>query len=108
MNNEPRLLIHQFSNSLILSAFGGVNLGNSYLSNQFNLGNLWLKNQSIKNNKLCKTNPISEMPKMNLNPSLTKYYGDKSGLLTMEKQSQTNPIQTQSNPIKPNFSRLSN
>jgi len=47
MNHEPRFLIHQFSNSLILSAFGVVNLGNIYLSNLFNLGNLWLKiNQS--------------------------------------------------------------
>jgi hypothetical protein len=50
MNHEPRFLIHQsskdgehvepFSSSLILSAFGGVNLGNIYLSNQLNLGNL--------------------------------------------------------------------
>jgi len=47
MNNEPQFLIHQFSNSLILSAFGSVNLGNIYLSNQFNLGNRWLRfNQS--------------------------------------------------------------
>jgi len=44
MNYEPQFLIHQFSNSLIHSAFSG--------------------NRSIKNNKLCKTNPISEMPKM--------------------------------------------
>jgi len=31
----------------VFFAFGSVNLGNIYLSNQFNLGNLWLKiNQS--------------------------------------------------------------
>jgi hypothetical protein len=65
MNNEPQFLILQsskdgepacteqgrsvepFSNSLILSAFGSVNLGSIYLGNQFNLGNLWLRiNQS--------------------------------------------------------------
>jgi len=47
MNHEPKSPIHQFFNSLILSDFGVVNLGNIYLSNLFNLGNLWLKlNQS--------------------------------------------------------------
>jgi hypothetical protein len=49
------------------------------------------ENLSIKNNKLCKTNPISEKPKMNLNHYKTKHYDNKSGLLTMEKQTQTKP-----------------
>jgi hypothetical protein len=40
---------------------------------------------------LFKTNPISEKPKMNLNHSITKDYENKSGLLTMEKQTQTKP-----------------
>ena len=47
--------------------------------------------QSIKNEQLCKTNPISAKPKMNLNFYSTKYYENKSGLLTMEKQTQSNP-----------------
>jgi hypothetical protein len=51
---------------------------------------------SIKNNKLCETKPIYEEPKMTLNHYITKDYENKSGLLTMEKQTQTNPN-------KPNF-----
>jgi len=47
---------------------------------------------SIKNNKLCKTKPIYEEPKMTLNHYITKDYENKSGLLTREKQTQTNPI----------------
>ena len=46
---------------------------------------------SIKNNKLCKTNPISEKQKMNLSSYTTKTYGNKSRLLTMAKQTQSNP-----------------
>jgi hypothetical protein len=49
------------------------------------------ENVSIKNNKLCKTNPISEESKMNLTHYMTKEYENKSGLLTMEKQTQSNP-----------------
>jgi len=41
--------------------------------------------------KLFKTNPISGKPKMNLNHYITKDYENKSGLLTMEKQTQSNP-----------------
>jgi hypothetical protein len=51
-----------------------------------------VKNFSIKNNKLCKTNPISEKQKMNLSSYTTKTYGNKSRLLTMAKQTQSNPI----------------
>ena len=47
---------------------------------------------SIKNNKLCKTKPISEKPKMNLYSYTTKTYDNKSGLLTMEKQTPSKPI----------------
>ena len=47
--------------------------------------------RSIKNNKLCKTNPIYEMSEMNLTPCLTMNYDNKSALLTMEKQTQSNP-----------------
>jgi hypothetical protein len=50
-----------------------------------------VKNQSIKNNKLCETNPISEKQKMNLNPCSAKDYENKSPLLKMAKQTQSNP-----------------
>jgi len=50
-----------------------------------------VENQSIKNNKLCETKPISEKPKMNATLCGKKDYENKSGLLTMPKQSQTNP-----------------
>jgi hypothetical protein len=35
---------------------------------------------------------------MNLSPSIAKNYDNKSGLLPMEKQSQTKPIQSQNKP----------
>jgi len=54
--------------------------------------------RSIKNNKLCETNPISKRPKMNLTFYSTKNYDNKSGLLTMEKQTQNKPNQTQFYP----------
>jgi hypothetical protein len=60
MNHEPQFLIHQFSNSLILSAFGGVNLGSIYLGNQFNLGNLWLR---INQSKITNYAKQSQFPK---------------------------------------------
>ena len=50
------------------------------------------KAESINIEWLCKTNPIPEKPKMNLNFYSTKDYENKSGLLTMEKQTQSNPI----------------
>jgi hypothetical protein len=50
------------------------------------------QNVSIKNNKLCETNPISERPKTNLTHYKIKDYDNKSGLLTMGKQTQSNPI----------------
>jgi hypothetical protein len=49
------------------------------------------ENVSIKNNKLCKTNPISEESEMNLKHYMTKDYKNKSGLLKVEKQTQSNP-----------------
>jgi len=48
--------------------------------------------QSIKNNKLCKTNPISKKPKMNLTFYSTKDYENKPRLRTPGKQTQSNPI----------------
>jgi hypothetical protein len=47
---------------------------------------------SIKNNKLCKTNPISKKPKMNLTIYLTKDYGNETATSNAEKQTQSNPI----------------
>jgi hypothetical protein len=47
--------------------------------------------RSINIERLCKTNPISKKLKMNLNHYITKDYENKSGLLTMEKQTQSNP-----------------
>ena len=38
----------RISDLLLHFAFGSVNLGNIYLSNQFNLRNLWLKNGQSK------------------------------------------------------------
>jgi hypothetical protein len=43
-------------------------------------------------NKLCKTKPIPQKPKMNLTPYITESYGNKPEISAMEKQSQTNPI----------------
>jgi hypothetical protein len=77
------------------------------------------ENQSIKNNKLCETNPISGTPKMNLTHYSTNRYDNNSGLLTMQKRSQTNPILSASGGLarlwrvypllrlagKPNFKR---
>jgi hypothetical protein len=50
------------------------------------------ENTSIKNIKLCKTNPISERPKMNLIYYTAKDYVNNLRLLKTQKQSQTNPI----------------
>jgi len=60
MNHEPKSPIHQFFNSLIISAFGVVNLGNIYLSNQFNLRNLRLK---INQSKITNYAKQSQFPK---------------------------------------------
>ncbi|MDD5327717.1 MAG: hypothetical protein PHY02_07885 [Phycisphaerae bacterium] len=51
--------------------------------------------QSIKNNKICKTNPISDMSKMSLTNYMTKSCGNNSDLLTMEKQTQNKANQSQ-------------
>jgi hypothetical protein len=53
--------------------------------------------------KLCETNPIPKMPKMNLNYYMTNRYDNNSGLLTVEKQSQTNPNKANSNPKQTQF-----
>jgi hypothetical protein len=46
-------------------------------------------------NQLCETNPISEKPKMTLTNYITNNYENKPVPLTMEKQSQNKPNQTQ-------------
>jgi hypothetical protein len=87
MNHEPQFLIHQsskdgehacteqgrsvepFSNSLILSDFGVVNLGNIYLSNLFNLGNLWLK---INQSKITNYAKQTQFPKSQNGYNLSK------------------------------------
>ena len=56
------------------------------------------QNVSIKNNKLCKTNPISEKPKMNLTLYITKDYENNRPCDGNAK----------TNPNKPNLVSLSN
>jgi hypothetical protein len=46
-------------------------------------------------NKLCETKPNSEKSKMNISSYTTNRYEEKSRLLTMQKQSQTKPNQSQ-------------
>jgi len=48
--------------------------------------------RSTKIERLFKTNPISEKPKMSLTHYMTKNYANKSPLRTMQKQTQTKPI----------------
>jgi hypothetical protein len=60
--------------------------------------------QITMNNEPIKTNPISEESKMSLTHYMTKEYENKSGLLTMEKQTQSNPIANQP-PHFQNFPR---
>jgi hypothetical protein len=94
MNYKPQLLIHQFSNSLILSAFSGVNLGNFYLSNQFNLCNLWLKNVQSKRVNYAKR---TQFPK-----SQNVYNRNFNNEL---QRKTNNGLLAKTNPIKPNFGR---
>jgi hypothetical protein len=58
-----------------------------------------LGEKSIKTTKLCETNPISGKPKINLTHYSTNRYDNNSGLLTMQKRSQTNPIYGE--PVEP-------
>ena len=51
------------------------------------------------NYKLCKTNPISEMLKMKLSSVKTKDYENKRLCGLRENKPNSNPKQTQSNPI---------
>jgi hypothetical protein len=55
---------------------------------------------SIKIEQLCKTNPISEKPKMNLTLYSTKDYEHKLPLRTLGKQTQSNPILSASGGFK--------
>jgi len=63
-------------------------------SNKMNTTFLLTKDyeQITMNNEPIKTNPISEESKMSLTHYMTKEYENKSGLSTMEKQTQSNPI----------------
>jgi hypothetical protein len=76
------------------------------------LGVFVVENISIKNNKLCETKPISDMPKMTLTSCSTMTNNKKQRTINYQKQTQTKPIQsqfkpktkpkqTQSNPILP-------
>jgi len=53
---------------------------------------------SIKIERLCKTNPISEEPKMNLSGYKIKDCENKSPLWATGKQTQSKPIQSQYKP----------
>jgi len=55
---------------------------------------------SIRNEQLCKTNPISKESKMSLSLYLTSDYENKSGFLTTGKQTQSNPILSASGGFK--------
>ena len=50
------------------------------------------KIQSIKNNKLCKTNPIYEEPKIAVTLALITNYNELLTMNCYSKQTQTNPI----------------
>jgi len=50
------------------------------------------ENISIKNNKLCKTNPISEKPKMVVTLVITMTNNNKQRTMNYSKQTQSNPI----------------
>ena len=47
---------------------------------------------SIKNNKLCKTNPISETPKMVVTLVITRTNNNEQRTMNYAKQTQSNPI----------------
>jgi len=94
MNHEPKSPIHQFFNSLIISAFGVVNLGNIYLSNQLNLGNLWLKIDQSKITNYAKQTQFSKK---------SNVYNRNFNNELQRKMNNGHLVKT--NPIKPNFKR---
>ncbi len=67
------------------------------------LKNAFVMKRASFNNFLCKTNNNLPEAQMNVNYALTTNYGDKRCLQTPENKPNTNPIQTQSKPIKPNL-----
>jgi hypothetical protein len=73
----------RISDFLLLSAFGG---------NFACLAEALAKEESIKNNKLCKTNPISEEPKTIVTTVMTMTNDNKSRTMNYLKQTQSNPI----------------
>jgi len=52
-----------------------------------------VKNQSIKNNKLCKTNPIFRKPKMVVTAVYTMTNNNEQRTMNCSKQTQTKPIE---------------
>jgi hypothetical protein len=48
--------------------------------------------ESINNYKLCKTNPISEKPKMVVTSVITRTYNNEQLTMNYLKQTQSNPI----------------
>jgi hypothetical protein len=106
MNHELKSPIHQFFNSLIISAFGVVNLGNIYLSNQFNLGNLWLKfNLSAVASAKADQSKITNYAKQS-------QFFKKSNVYNINKYSELqrkneNGHLVKTNPNKPNLARRS-
>jgi hypothetical protein len=63
---------------------------------------------NYEKNKKCQTNPISGKLKMTLSHYNTRNYENKSVALTIEKQSQTNPISKDRSFYKLRASALSN
>jgi hypothetical protein len=62
------------------------------------------ENVSIKNNKLCKTNPISERPKMVVTAVITMTNNNEQRTMNYLKQTQSNPILSASGGFKSGFS----
>jgi hypothetical protein len=63
-------------------------------------------------NKICKTNPIFEMPKINITDYMTNSYSNNSQVLEMQKRTQSNPIlachkgcKAKSKPILPAYDK---
>jgi hypothetical protein len=64
------------------------------------------RKESIKMNKICETNPILEILKMNLTNYMINGYSNNSNLLAVQKRTQSNPIlshqRRSQNPSNPN------
>jgi hypothetical protein len=49
------------------------------------------RTRSTKMNKICETNPILDMPKINITDYMTSNYMNNSRVLEMQKRTQSNP-----------------